>query len=384
MAAVGSMYWCPQGLMPCGVLPGGAMPGGVLPGSVMPSGGMPSGVFPSGAMPGGVMHRCVMVPVVPPWKAPAGPVVSEAMPTSSPAPIPAPATVATSKKPCQSRASPLKVLRREAEESGEPQDKVMAKHAVEFSHDREGCLWIQQALDKASDDGDRLAIMDALRGHTWDVMRCPNANHVLQKVIVTVRPCDCQFVIDDVLQRGPEAPGRLARHKYAYRGLQRMLEHLQPCQVAPIVDLLVADGMALAMHRHGTFVMQHIFEYGSEQQQRRVIEHFASGPMPMVRNNDACMVLNAALADGDDRCREDLARAILANEGAVADMAHTRRGHVAVLTLLEVLSEPLLGEAFRQLSAQEVSLWKSRFGRSVIKAVRDQFGCTALASSAGA
>jgi len=280
--------------------------------------------------------------------------------------------------------SPLEVLRREAEESGEPQDKVMAKHALEFSHDREGCLWIQRALDEASDDGDRLAIMDALRGHTWDVMRCPNANHVLQKVIVTVRPWECQYVIDDVLQRGPEAPGRLARHKYAYRGLQRILEHLQPCQVAPIVDLLVADGMALAMHRYGTFVMQHVLEYGSEQQRRRAIETFTSGATEMVHNNDACMVLNVALADEAECGRDELARAILANEGVVADMAHTRRGHVAVLTLLDALDDSLLGEAFRQLSAQEVSLWKSRFGRSVIKAVRDQFGCTALASSARA
>uniref|UniRef100_A0A7S2KBW0 PUM-HD domain-containing protein n=1 Tax=Zooxanthella nutricula TaxID=1333877 RepID=A0A7S2KBW0_9DINO len=359
MAAMGGMYWCPPGIMPCGALP-------------------------SAPMPGGIVHRCMFLPIVPPWQAPAGPAVSDTVLVSSPAPARAPVVLAPPTEPRRSQVSPLEQLRREVEELGEPQEKVMAKHALEFSHDRDGCVWIQRALDEASDDCERLAIMDALRGHTWDVMRCPNANHVLQKFMVTVRPCECQFVIDDILQRGPEAPGRLARHRYAYRVLQRMLEHLQPGQMAPIVDRLIADGMALAMHRHGTFVMQHIFEYGSEQQQRRVIEHFASGPMPMVRNNDACMVLNAALADGDDRCREDLARAILANEGAVADMAHTRRGHVAVLTLLEVLSEPLLGEAFRQLSAQEVSLWKSRFGRSVIKAVRDQFGCTALASSAGA
>jgi len=397
--AMGGVYWCPQGVAPSGVVPlgvapSGGTPGGVMtPGGVVPSGVMPGGVTTSGVLaPTGVVPSCFLVPMVRPSqagaalpRAPADLVASVAAPVSSLAPSAAPpAFPPPAPEPHSLRLSPVELLRQKAEAAGEPEDVVMAMHALEFSHDRQGCLWVQQALDRATDDGTRLAIMGALRGHVWDVIRCPHANHVLQRFIITVRPCECQFVIDEILRRGPGVPGRLARHKYSYRVLQRMLEHLQQWQMAPIVHRLVADGLALSMHRFGTFVMQHILRYGSEMQQRRTIGVLVSNAPDMALNNDACMVLDAALVDGDERSRERLAQAVLAKEGAIADMSHTRRGHVAVLSLLQVLGAQLLGEAIRQLSAQEVSLKSSRFGRIVVKAFHKRAGGEFSAALAGA
>uniref|UniRef100_A0A7S2PJZ8 PUM-HD domain-containing protein n=1 Tax=Zooxanthella nutricula TaxID=1333877 RepID=A0A7S2PJZ8_9DINO len=259
-------------------------------------------------------------------------------------------------------------------------DNLVARYALDLSHDREGCLLVQQVLEQAQSDDTRLAIAESLRGHVWDVVRCPHANHVLQKIIVAVKPSECQFIIDEIAKRGAEALGKLARHKYAYRVLQRMLEQLHQWQMAPLIKRLAADSVALSMHRFGTFIVQHALEYGTEDQQNCIIAQLTTSIPTMSRNNDACMVLDKALVVSSGSSQATLTKAILDSDGSLVDMAHTRRGHVAVISLLQIVGRAALEEAARQLAAKEQSLRGSRFGRSVLNAASPQLGCQATAS----
>ena len=57
----------------------------------------------------------------------------------------------------------------------------------ELSQDSKGCRDVQLAIEQATDDFRRVLVAE-VAGHVLDAMRCPHANHVLQKCITSSRP----------------------------------------------------------------------------------------------------------------------------------------------------------------------------------------------------
>jgi len=289
-----------------------------------------------------------------------------AQPTVSSAPLPAVCSATgMDSKPALSQHH-LK----EAVTAEQSRFALIAKDALRLSLDREGCHLVQQALEEAETDAVRSAILAAFGGHVWEVSTCPHANHVLQKCIVTMKPSACQFVVDELVREGPLIASKLARHKYGYRVFQRLLEHLMPQQTAQLIEGLIADCVLLSAHRFGTYVIQHLLEHGTDGQRRQVAAALIPQMAQLSANNDACMVLDAALVRGDTETQDLLVKAILDSEDAISAMAHTRRGHVAVLSLLQLAGDELLESAKGQLAKQALALKKCRFGRLVLKSAQ--------------
>jgi len=261
---------------------------------------------------------------------------------------------------------------------------LIAKSALKLSRDHEGCRLVQQALEEAETDEARSALVETLRGHVWEVAMCPHANHVLQKYIVTMKPAACQFIVDELTRQGPGNTCKLARHKFGYRVFQRLLEHLMPQQTVQLIDWLMTECVSLSMHRFGNYVMQHILEYGTDAQKEQVIAGLVPQIGKLCMNNDACMVLDAALVKADEDIQDVLVQAILGSDGAIGAMAHTRRGHVVVLSLLELVGGEFLEGAKRQLAKQAPSLRKNRFGRAVLKSVELYHGNIVAGAVGGA
>jgi len=250
------------------------------------------------------------------------------------------------------------------------------------TRDREGCRMVQKALDDAENDEDRVALADCLRGHVWEVARCPHGNHVLQKYVTTMKPSACQFIVDEFVQMGVFGIGKMARHKYACRVLQRLFEHCWPSQLDKIVDCLLADVVALAMQRYGNYVIQHLIEYGSEGTQRRAAKQLEARIAELSLNNDACMVLEKALQSASEEVQDSLVEALLGAPGALAAMAHTRRGHSTALVVLELARDCQLEAARQQIDEHRASLQTNRYGRIVLGWVRRQ--CEVSAGIGGA
>jgi len=261
---------------------------------------------------------------------------------------------------------------------------MISKSALKLSQDREGCRLVQQALEEADSDEARSALVGTLRGHVWEVTACPHANHVLQKYIVTMKPAACQFIVDELTRQGAGSACKLARHKYGYRVFQRLLEHLMPQQKSQLVEGLMTDCVSLSMHRYGTFVMQHILEYGSDTERAKIIAALVPQISKLSMNNDACMVLDAALGKSDAETQDLLIEAILDCGDAIGAMAHTRRGHVVVLSMLELVGGELLEKARLRLAKQASSLKRNRFGRLVLNFVQVHCGNLVTGTVGGA
>ena len=63
----------------------------------------------------------------------------------------------------------------------------LAGRVWELSQDSKGCRDVQLAIEQATDELRRLLVAE-VAGHVLDAMRCPHANHVLQKCITSSRP----------------------------------------------------------------------------------------------------------------------------------------------------------------------------------------------------
>jgi len=239
-----------------------------------------------------------------------------------------------------------------------------------LSRQQQGCREVQAALDKAKNNEERSELASELRDHVWEAMKCPNANYVLQKCIITLGSQQSQFIIDELMCQGPEAVVHIAEHRFGCRIVLRLLEHCTTAQVRPLVDILLRSVESLCMHAFGNYVVQHLFDYGTRDQTRYCYSVLSQRAREMGQNSHACAVLTKALACHADH-QVTLARNILAEQDLVVSMACNRHGSVAVKHMLQNLKGTELKWACMQLSAHEKRLRQSRYGRLVLPVLQE-------------
>lgn len=229
-----------------------------------------------------------------------------------------------------------------------------------------GSRAVQAAIDACTTNQQREALASELKGHVWDAIRCPNANFVVQRLIVKMRPQASQMFIDEILERGSKGCLQVARHKYACRIMQRLLEHCRNEQVAPIIDAILKDTNSLSRHPYGNYVMQQLFEYGTPEQRSKACKLLEIQAAPLASDCYGSAVVAKALTHCSEQDRLRVAN-ILANEpGLVTTMARTRHGHtVSELVLQE--SQGLSRErAWQEICSQALLLRANRYGRVLL------------------
>mmetsp|Transcript_87015 Transcript_87015/g.224031 ORF Transcript_87015/g.224031 Transcript_87015/m.224031 type:complete len:332 (+) Transcript_87015:102-1097(+) len=247
-----------------------------------------------------------------------------------------------------------------------PQDTLVFGNVWRLSRDPNGSRLIQCVLDDASGDDDRLRIASELHGHAWQAMRCSHANHVLQKCIMTMRPLDIQFIIDELNERGHAGICKAAQHEYACRVLQRLMEHCAPGQINSLIEVLLMDCTVLSRHIYGNFTMQHVLEYGSESQRHRLAVQLERHASILGWDHRGRKVLTKALSASCPADRMAIARALLMEPDLLVCMAHARHGHMAAQLMIGILDGEFHEEAKRQLGEELPSLFGSRYGRKIV------------------
>lgn len=210
------------------------------------------------------------------------------------------------------------------------QCRCLHAHVWILASNSQGTREVQQALEVADCDDTRVALVFGLRTHVWDALICPHANNVLQKFITLMQPVHSQFIIDELLQSGPTAVVRAARHRYGFRVLQRLLEHCSPDQKETITQDLLANAVPLCQHAFGNFVLQTFVEHGTMSEQMA------------------------------------LACAILADPDLLVEMGCSRHGHAAVkqaLQCAERYNMPQSSIALAELMGVMETLKANRYGR---------------------
>lgn len=251
-----------------------------------------------------------------------------------------------------------------------PAGSPIAGELWSLCRDAEGCRLVQETFEGISSDSQREALAAEMRGHVWAASQCPHANHVLQKMIMTMKAESVQFIVDEIMRKGAAATCKAARNQYGCRIIQRLLEQCFPHQMHGLVDDLMTDRARLCTHIYGNYVMRHVLEYGPAEARHQLALHIQQHALELGSDEKGCAVLGKALAHTEACDQKAIAQAILAPRGLLAALSCKRHGHVATETLLKVVEAAEREEAVDQLTKALPALGTSRFGRSVIKCLQ--------------
>jgi len=209
---------------------------------------------------------------------------------------------------------------------------------LSLSKEAQGCRKVQQALTEARDNEERRALVEELHGHIQKLSRSPHGNHVVQQCIVIMPPRSLQFIITEIT--GGDKMRTFARHKYACRIVQSLVERCPPEQVYDLVDLLLEEFLELAKHGYGRFVVEKLLRHVVGKQRIRLNQLVEQHVLELALHQNGCAVLCAALEYGDLVDRGRMAELILEASDQVAFMVDTRYGSAILSNLLNLLDGP--------------------------------------------
>jgi len=230
-----------------------------------------------------------------------------------------------------------------------------------------GCRVIQEALENAASDSARVSIVSELRGHVWDALQSPHANHVLQKCISTMRVCDSQFILDEIMQAGPGAVVFVAEHQFGCRILQRFLEHSTSDQShVKFIDEILTAAIRLSKHNYGSFLMQHLIEYGSHQHTGQLLQLLTHHASSLASDMNGVAVLGKALTHASDEAQKTLADALASQPSWLVSMSSWRQGYQTAKLTLQAACLSKRDAAIQEVQKHGRKLQKSRYGRKLL------------------
>lgn len=256
--------------------------------------------------------------------------------------------------------------RAEAELNGHSHyDHPLSGSVLAMSRDGRGCRAVQNAIQEAENDDALEALAGELRGHVREMIRCPHGNHVMQKLILALRPASLQFIVDEILQAGVFG---IARHKYGCRIVERLVENCTARQIDPVVDALFTDFDVVSQSQYGHYVITHLLQNAEIHHRNRLREQIEKSVYALGVHAHGCAVLNVALNTGNSEERQRLAMKVSVHKEIVLQMAGTRHGHAAVKHMLPALPFEHRRDIEAVLAA-DTDLVTTRYGRLVVASI---------------
>merc|ERR1712096_476350 len=160
------------------------------------------------------------------------------------------------------------------------------------------CRQVQSALERAED---ALVLAKELEGHLWDAMHCLHANFVLQQCIRCLEVSQLQWILDEILQWGPDGTLAMAQHQFGCRVFERLLERCSAEHMEPLVDVTMQHIVHLSESQFGNFVLQHLMEYGTARQKSLIAKEVVNHASWMSTDWYASAVVNQCLAHGTSK-----------------------------------------------------------------------------------
>jgi len=236
----------------------------------------------------------------------------------------------------------------------------------ELSQDPQGCRRVQDALDVAPTLEAREALAEELRGNVSKALRCPHANHVLQKCITVMPPKSLQFIIDGLLARHGLVV-QAAKHRYGCRIIQHLLRKCPAQQMQDIVEALLLQAGDLSCHVFGRYVMQQLVAFCTEEQCLVLVRVIEKRMSNIARSISGGSVIAAAIQQAAPEDKRLIARAALRDPEALRNLANVRCGTDAALLIVQTLDGRERARAISTLLEHKEELENSRFGWIVLE-----------------
>jgi len=231
---------------------------------------------------------------------------------------------------------------------------------------------VQEALDKAVSDIERELLVAELHGHAVQAMRCPHANHVLQRCIATMRPEALDFILEELLAKAGVV-ANVARHRYGCRVVSLLLKHCPASQSRGLAEALLREAQDLARHPIGNTAIRQLLASDSEEVRYRVVRSIEQNVGAISRSKVGGLVLLDALTRSLPEDQLWLARALAMDfEGLVSLVGFATHGDAVAVRLLQLLRGRELLRLQQQLVDRQEELERCNRGRALLDHLRAQ------------
>lgn len=133
-----------------------------------------------------------------------------------------------------------------------------------------GCRIVQKAIEVLPLEQQQALIGELSEDDVVDMMTNDMGNHVLQRMIQSVRPTS---EVDFIVRLASQSVIELCMDVNGCRIIQRLLEFMPRAQIkAPIVDVILSHVTQLTPTDYGNYVIVNIMEKGQEDEKARVVD----------------------------------------------------------------------------------------------------------------
>ena len=201
------------------------------------------------------------------------------------------------------------------------------------AHDRVGCRDLQQTL-QAGTFGEQSMILHHLRGHVAEVAQSPHGNYLLQHAIRVLSSDRTRFIGDEMCRW--RRPAEIAKHRYACRVLERIIEHFPMNLSFVFMEDIVRNAKELCLHPIGTYSVQHCVEHGGAGCIHEITTVVLNNLREIAVDPSGCGVLNKVLLHSNPMQSTMLAVALASHPYMFAKMAILQKGFAACESLFHV------------------------------------------------
>ncbi|CAJ1423544.1 unnamed protein product [Effrenium voratum] len=217
--------------------------------------------------------------------------------------------------------------------------------------DEDGC-WEVQALIRKANNQELIAMAFEFRGHVREAVESMHGNHVIQKLVDYMRPADSYFILEELEKWAPLA--RLAKHRYACRVLERILEQYPPDAMKDLLDTLVTNAKDLIFDSYGNYVLRVLVEHGPSSHKTAVTQLLMQNLRFLSKSIKGCALLYAAMSYGEDADKKQVAEALIL-QGHVPSF---RQGSRDVVERIWALAEEL-PHVWPKMSRRAAAQWRN-------------------------
>ncbi|OLP85420.1 Pumilio-like 1 [Symbiodinium microadriaticum] len=242
----------------------------------------------------------------------------------------------------------------------------LSMEVLRKAHDRMGCRDLQHTL-QAGTFKEQNMILHQLRGHVVEIAQSPNGNYLLQHAIRVLSSDRTRFIADELFVW--RRPAEVAKHKYACRILERIIEHFPINLSFPFMEDIVRNTKSLSMHPIGTYSVQHCVEHGGAGCVQEIANVVLNHLHQIAVDPSGCGVLNKVLLHANSYQSTLLAVALASHPHTFANMATLQQGFAACESLFHVAKRiPELHQQMEWLLTESMGkILSTRHGHTLLR-----------------
>ncbi|CAJ1459418.1 unnamed protein product [Effrenium voratum] len=239
-----------------------------------------------------------------------------------------------------------------------PEVKMPQKHKyLAMAMDEDEC-WELQALIRKATNQELAEMAWDFRGHVREAVESMHGNHVIQKFVDYMKPSESRFILEELEKWAPLA--RLAKHRYACRVLERILEQYPADAMKELLDTLVTNAKDLIFDSYGNYVLRVLLEHGPSSHKNAVTQLIMQNLGFLSKNIRGCALLYAAMTYGEHADKKQVAEGLIL-QGLVNSMRR-QKGSRDVLDRIWAIAEELPHVQWplqKQLSRRVAQQWRN-------------------------